>query len=435
MRSQRRPPQELEIGGFSHDGRGVAREQGKTVFVAGALVGERVLAQTVKRGRRFDEATTLEVLSASPDRVTPKCEYFGVCAGCAMQHLDFDKQIEAKQQVLADNLLRLGQVEPKAWLAPLQGPPWGYRRRARLSVRDVPKKGRVLVGFREANGRYVADISACPVLDQRISALLPALSALVGGLSVRAQVPQIEVSAGDSGLSLVLRHMAPLDDADSAALSEFAQTHQVTLYTQSKGPDTVQYFAGPDGALRYGLDQYDVDYEFLPTDFIQVNAAMNRMMVEQAVNALQLSADDKVLDLYCGLGNFSLPVARSGATVCGVEGSAELVERARSNASRNGLTMDFAVADLTGDHRDSDWAQGDWNKLLLDPPRAGAAEVLRYLPREGVKRVVYVSCHPGSLARDAGILVREHGFELSAAGVMDMFPHTAHVESMAIFNR
>jgi len=435
MRADRRAPRELEITGFSHDGRGVAREQGKTVFVAGALLGERVIAQLYKRGRRFDEASVVEVLSPSPDRVGPGCEHFGVCAGCAMQHLRFEQQIAAKQQVLADNLSRLGQVEPLRWLEPLQGPPWGYRRRARLSVRDVPKKGRVLVGFREANGRYVADIQSCPVLDPRISQLLPHLSALAGELSVRDQIPQIEVSAGDEGIALVIRHLAPLSEADRAALAAFAEAHQVTLYGQIKGPETITCVAGPDSPMRYGLPDYSVDYEFLPSDFIQVNAAMNRMMVAAAVNALALKPEDRVLDLFCGLGNFSLPIARSGARVCGVEGAPELVARARHNAERQGLAVEFAVADLSADHRDVNWAQDHWNKLLLDPPRAGAAEVLKYLPGSRVERVVYVSCHPGSLARDAGVLVREHGFALSAAGVMDMFPHTAHVESLAIFDR
>lgn len=435
MRAERRAPRELEITGLSHDGRGVARDNGKTVFVGGALTGERVMAQVYKRGRRFDEANTLEVLEASADRVVPECEYFGVCGGCAMQHLAFPKQIEAKQNVLADNLQRLGEVEPARWLEPLQSPPWGYRRRARLSVRDVPKKGRVLVGFREANGRYVADVQSCPVLDPRIGTLLPALSELMGQLSVRAQVPQIEVSVGDVGVALVLRHMAELTAADTVALSEFAQTHEITLYTQSKGPNTVAYLAGPQQPMRYAIEAFDVDYEFQPADFIQVNAAMNQLMVAQAVELLQLQPSDRVLDLYCGLGNFSLPLARSGAQVCGVEGAPELVERARSNAARQDLAVQFEVADLMADHADAGWAKTDWNKMLLDPPRAGAAEVLKYLPGKGVERVVYVSCHPGSLARDAGTLVREHGYTLTAAGVMDMFPHTAHVESIAVFDR
>lgn len=427
---------ELSITDLIHDGRGVARgADGKTVFVAGALPGERVRAKRIKRGRSFDEAVTLDVLQASPSRVAPGCAHFGQCAGCVLQHLDHAEQLLAKQRVLAENLQRLGQVSPEHWLAPLPSAPWGYRRRARLSVRYVAKKGRTLVGFREVHGAFVADIASCPVLDLRLNALLLPLSDCINALTIRAAIPQVEVSAGDDQLALLLRHLQPLTDTDEATLRAFAQTHAVALYLQSGGPATVRWFAGAEPGLRYALPAQGVDYEFEPADFIQVNAGLNEAMVAQALDQLQPKAGEAILDLYCGLGNFSLPIARRGARVVGVEGSPELVARARSNAQRQGLEMEFHAADLSLDASAAAWAQQAWDKILLDPPRAGAAAVFEYLPGASVQRVVYVSCHPGSLARDAGVLVRKHGFKLSAAGVMDMFPHTAHVESMAVFDR
>ncbi len=427
---------ELSITDLIHDGRGVGRSaDGKTVFVAGALPGERVTARRIKRGRSFDEAVTLEVLQAAPTRVDPGCAHYGVCAGCVLQHLDHSEQLLAKQRVLAENLKRLGEVTPEHWLAPLPSAPWGYRRRARLSVRYVAKKGRTLVGFREVHGAFVADIENCPVLDARLNALLLPLSDCINALSIRAAIPQVEVSAGDDQIALLLRHLQPLTDTDEDTLRAFAQDRDVALYLQSGGPATVRWFAGAEPGLRYALPAQGVDYEFEPADFIQVNAGLNQAMVAQALEQLQPQPGEAILDLYCGLGNFSLPIARRGARVVGVEGSPELVSRARSNAQRQGLEMEFHAADLSLDASTAPWAQEAWDKILLDPPRAGAAAVFEYLPGASVQRVVYVSCHPGSLARDAGVLVRKHGFKLSAAGVMDMFPHTAHVESMAVFDR
>jgi 23S rRNA (uracil1939-C5)-methyltransferase len=393
------------------------------------------MAKRIKRGRSFDEAVTLEVLQASPSRVEPGCAHYGRCAGCVLQHLVHPEQLTAKQRVLAENLQRLGQVTPEQWLAPLPSAPWGYRRRARLSVRYVAKKGRTLVGFREVHGAFVADIDSCPVLDTRLNALLLPLSDCINALTIRAAVPQVEVSAGDAQLALLLRHLQPLTDTDADTLSAFAQDRGVALYLQSGGPATVTWFAGAEPGLRYALPEQEVDFEFEPADFIQVNAGLNQAMVAQALDQLQPKAGEAILDLYCGLGNFSLPIARRGARVVGVEGSPELVSRARSNAQRQGLSVEFHAADLSVDAGAAAWAQEHWDKILLDPPRAGAAAVFEYLPGASVQRVVYVSCHPGSLARDAGVLVRKHGFKLSAAGVMDMFPHTAHVESMAVFDR
>lgn len=422
---------------MSHDGRGVSRDaSGKTVFVAGALAGERVLARRIKRGRRFDEAIATEVLEASPLRVQPHCSHYGHCSGCVLQHLEHGAQLQAKQRVLEENLQRLGGVSPQRWLAPLESQPWGYRRRARLSVRFVAKKGRTLVGFRETNPSFVADIDSCPVLDERLSALLPALAECIDGSSLRAAIPQVEVSAGDAQVALLVRHLQALSEADQVRFRDFAQSEQLALYLQPGGPDSVHWFAGAEPALSYALPAEAVDYQFQPSDFIQVNAGLNQAMVAQAMAELDPQAGESILDLYCGLGNFSLPIARRGAQVTGVEGSPELVARARANAQRQGLKADFQAADLSVDGSAHPWAAQPWDRILLDPPRAGAAAVFEYLPTPGsARRIVYFSCHPGSLARDAGVLVQRHGYRLSAAGVMDMFPHTAHVESMAVFDR
>ncbi|HVF35523.1 MAG TPA: 23S rRNA (uracil(1939)-C(5))-methyltransferase RlmD [Candidatus Saccharimonadia bacterium] len=425
----------LDVADLLHDGRGVARHEGKAVFVTGALGGERVRAKLVRRNRRYDEAAVIEVLDASPLRVTPRCPHFGVCAGCVLQHLEPGAQIAAKQHALLENLARIGQVEPARVLEPLHGDPWGYRRRARLSVKDVRKKERVLVGFRELDGRFVADLRECHVLHPAVGMKLAALAALVQSLDGRGDIPQIEVSVGDDVAALVFRHLQPLSERDVAALVEFGRREGLAMLAQSGGPETVRALDSIDAQLGFRLPHYDVDIAFEPLDFVQVNATMNERMIEHALALLQPVPGMRVLDLFCGLGNFTLPIARSGAQVTGVEGDAGLIERARANAARNGLDVDFHAADLFRDQRDAAWAVRPCDAVLLDPPRAGAAELLEWMPRKETTRVVYVSCHPGSLARDAGTLVRAHGFNLLAAGVMDMFPHTAHVESIALFER
>ncbi|HET9483890.1 MAG TPA: 23S rRNA (uracil(1939)-C(5))-methyltransferase RlmD [Xanthomonadales bacterium] len=426
----------LDIADLSHDGRGVARNAGKAVFVIGALPGERVRAKLVRKHRQYDEAAAIEVLQASPDRVVARCPHFGTCGGCVLQHLSPPAQIAAKQHTLLENLARIGQVEPVRVLAPLAGEPWGYRRRGRLSVKDVVKKSRVLVGFRELDGRFVADLRECHVLHPVVGMRIGALSSLVESLDARGDIPQIEVSIGDAAAVLVFRHLQPLTPADVARLVEFGRREQLLVLAQPGGPDTVRALddvAAPP--LSFALPHYGIELEFEPLDFVQVNATMNERMIEHALALLRPAPGMHVLDLFCGLGNFTLPIARSGAHTVGVEGDAGLIERARANAARNGLAVEYHAADLFKDQRDAPWARQPCDALLLDPPRAGAAEVLQYLPRKGTDRVVYVSCHPGSLARDAGTLVREHGFTLQAAGVMDMVPHTAHVESIALFER
>lgn len=427
---------ELEIADLSHDGRGVARHEGKAVFVAGALPGEHVRARRVRRSRHYDEATLVEVRRASPDRVAPRCPHFGTCGGCALQHLAGPAQIAAKQKTLLENLARIGGVSPAALLPPLVGADFGYRRRGRLSVKWVEKKGRVLVGFRETNGRHVADLERCPVAHPAVGSRIGELARLIEGLAARRDIAQIEFAVGDALPAFVFRNLVPLGDDDRAALVAFAREHACAVYLQPGGVDSVTALEPADPQLSFHLPAGDVHFAFHPLDFIQVHAGINARMVEQALALLAPGPADRVLDLYCGLGNFTLPLARRAGEVVGVEGDAGLVERARANARANGIVnAEFHVADLAADHRDAPWARADYELMLLDPARTGAEAVFDYLPGRAVRRVVYVSCHPGSLARDAGLLVRRHGFRLAAAGVMDMFPHTAHVESIALFER
>ena len=427
---------EAEIADLSHDGRGVARIDGKAVFVSGALPGERVRLRFSGRHRHYDEAVVDEILQPSPDRVTPRCAHFGTCNGCALQHMSSAAQIAAKQHVLMENFERIGKVRPQAILPALTDAPWGYRRKARLGVKFVDKKGRVLVGFRESNGRYVADIKRCEVLHPAVGERIEALAALVESLEARRTIPQIEVAAGDDLVALIFRHLQPLSDADLQALTEFGQNTGLGIYLQPGGNDSVAPLWPADARLSFRVPAYELDIEFRPLDFIQVNGGMNLRMIDHALGLLDPQPGDRVLDLFCGLGNFTLPLARRCAEVAGVEGEAGLVRRAEANALRNLVhNAKFHSADLAADQRTTVWARAGYDLLLLDPPRSGAVEVLEYLPGRSVRRVVYVSCHPGSLARDAAILVERHGFVLRSAGVMDMFPHTAHVESIALFER
>ena len=422
---------------LSHDGRGVARHDGKAVFVAGALPGEKVRAQVRVSRKQFDEGTTLEVLTPSPERVTPRCAHFGVCGGCVLQHLAPAAQVAAKQHTLAENFERIGQVRPERWLEPLTGEPWSYRRKARLGVKFVPKKGKVLVGFREAaDPRFIADVARCEVLVENVGSRISVIAQLMDSLEARAQIPQIEVAAGDDRTALVFRNLQPLSDEDRAKLLAFGTREGFAIFLQPGGNDTVVPIDGGDAELHFALPAYEVDYAFRPLDFIQVNGAMNQRMVDHALALLDPGPHERVLDLFCGLGNFTLPLARRCAHVVGVEGEAGLVRRAHENAARNGIAnAQFHAADLTSDLRSQPWVREGFDALLLDPPRTGADATIPQLPLESIGRIVYVSCHPGSLARDAGILVRDHGYRLAAAGVMDMFPHTAHVESIALFEK
>lgn len=430
------PVADAMIESLAHDGRGVAHLDGKAIFIEGALPGERVGIEYLATHRKFDEARATVIQLASPDRVTPRCPHFGVCGGCSLQHLEAGAQIRAKQQVLLDNLRHIGGVAPETLLAPLTGPVWGYRGKARLGVKDVIKKGRVLVGFRERHGGYIADLSRCEVLHPSVGERLGELSGLIASLDARARIPQIEVAVSEAVTALVFRHLDPLVDADILRLREFAQASGMHVYLQGGGPDSVSPLEPADSVLSYHLPEQQVELRFLPHDFTQVNPVINRQMIARVLQMLELDEHDRVLDLFCGLGNFTLPLARLAGSVTGVEGESGLVSRARDNAVCNGLqNADFHVADLATDQRGSNWAGGNYNKVLLDPPRSGAAGVVDTLGNIAPERIVYVSCHPGSLARDAGRLVHDKGYRLLAAGVMDMFPHTAHVESIALFAR
>jgi len=441
---------------LAHDGRGIARVDGKAVFIEGALPGERVRFRVFKRRRQFDEAGLVEVLNASPHRVVPKCAHFGVCGGCSLQHLAPAAQLAAKERQLLDNLQRIGRVRPERVLAPLRGPEWAYRRRARLGVKYVHKKGRVLAGFREREKPYIADVRRCEVLIGRFASLPEDLAALVETLSLRDEIPQVEVAAGDpvagtysaegavaggepgavSPAALVFRVMAAPNSDDLGKLAAFGEQHAVQIYLQTGGLDTIRPLREGYAPLSYAVDENRITLEFGPVDFIQVNGEINRSMVAAAVELLQPTSADTVLDLFCGLGNFTLSMGARAARVVGVEGDAALVAKARANAIRNGVgNAEFFVDNLFEPARLGTWAQNPYNLVLLDPPRAGAAEILERMPHWRPRRLVYISCHPGSLARDAAILVEGHGYRLIGAGVMDMFPHTTHVESIAVFER
>lgn len=434
-----RTPFQTNILDLSHDGRGVARregEGGKVTFITGALPGEVVSAEPTARNRHFDEARTLEVLQPSPQRVTPRCPHFGVCAGCVLQHLEESQQIVAKQRVLTDNLTRIGHVTPGTVLPPLVGDSWGYRRKGRFSVRRVEKKDKTLVGFREQDPRFVADLSQCLTVIPEIGSKVGAMAGFIETLDGKRDIPQIEFIAGDEAIMLTIRHMQPLTEADRAAWTAFGQEHGFAISLQPGGVESVQPLWPAEVPLSFKLAPWDVELAFRPLDFIQVNASLNVKMIALALELLEAGPDERVLDLFCGLGNFTLPLARTVRDVVGVEGDAGLVARARENAERNGLAnAQFHAADLTQDQRNAPWMRQGFDKLLLDPPRSGAIEVLQQLPLKQFKRIVYVSCHPGSLARDAGYLVNEQGFTLVSAGAMDMFPHTAHVESIAVFEK
>lgn len=421
------------VVGLSHEGAGIVRE-GKTALVAGALPGETVRFRRLRRHRQYDEARLEAVMTPAANRVQPQCPHFEICGGCALQHLDAASQLALKQQQLAENLERIGRLAPPRWLEPIHSPPWGYRRRARLGVKYVPRKGRVLVGFRERSSHLIAQLSRCEVLAAPIGELLEPLASLIGALSIREQLPQIEVAVGDQVAALVMRVLATPSEEDLAALRAFEIQYGVRLFLQTGGIDSVRPLSEPAVRLSYALPESGVELEFGPTDFIQINGRANRALVAAAGELLELTNGSQLLDLYCGLGNFSLALARRAATVVGVEGDAKLIERARANAHRNGIAnAEFHQADLCGpDLSHVPWLKRAYSHVLLDPPRVGAREMLPAIARLAPSRMLYVSCHPATLARDLGILVHEHGFELIAAGVVDMFAHTAHVESLAL---
>ncbi|HEY0877231.1 MAG TPA: 23S rRNA (uracil(1939)-C(5))-methyltransferase RlmD [Zeimonas sp.] len=445
---------QLDVESLDLEANGVARHEGKVVFVRGALPGERVSAELVRRKPKFDVAQAVEVLRPSSARVPPRCPHFGVCGGCSMQHVDPGAQMAIKARVLEDQLWHLGKVRPQTWLAPIAGPAWGYRHRARLSVRDVPKKGGVLVGFHERSSSYVADMRECHVLPVRVSDLLLPLRELVGALGIRRRVPQIEVAVGEvlrdearePYVALVLRVLDAPDADDLERLRRFAAVHRIEWWLQPKGPDSIELFCDAEGrlgrdgacsALGYSLAEFGVRMPFRPTDFTQVNAHINEVLVRRAMRWLDPQPGERIADLFCGLGNFSLPTAARGAYVVGIEGNPALVERAAQNAALNDLAgcCEFRAANLFEIDAERWRALGRFDAVLIDPPREGAIEVVKAIAGDDAKpgRIVYVSCNPATLARDAGVLVHQGGYELRAAGAVNMFPHTSHVESIAVF--
>lgn len=430
----------LDIESLDLEARGIARRDGKVIFVEGALPGERVVATAVRRKPSYEIAKVESVVRESSQRVAPRCPHFGVCGGCAMQHLLPAAQVAVKQRALEDAFWHVGKLRPQRLLPPIHGPAWGYRLRARLTARLVPKKGGMLVGFHERKSSYVADMQTCHVLPPAVARLLMPLRELLAGMSCPDRLPQVEVAVGDVVVALVLRHLEPLTSADLDRLRAFGATWGVQWWLQPKGPDTVHRL-DPEapGELAYTLPEFDLRMPFRPTDFTQVNHAINRVMVSRALALLEVAPTDRVADLFCGLGNFSLPLARQARRVVGVEGSAALTQRALAAAAANGLAerCEFATANLF--EVDVAWLRGlgRLDRILIDPPREGAHAVCQALaelaPDERPVRLVYVSCNPASLARDAAILVHEGGYRLQAAGVINMFPHTGHVESMAVF--
>lgn len=423
----------LEIDALDAAGRGVARNAGKVVFVEGALAGELVEARLLDSKSKFDRARVTAILRPSASRRVPRCPYFGVCGGCATQHVEARTQVAAKQRWLEDNLARIGKVRPEAMLPPIYGEEWGYRHRARLSVRFVEGNGGALVGFRERKSTHVVDVQGCDVLPPKISGLIVPLRKLIGRLSIRDRVPQVEVAVGDRATVLLFRHLLPFSQDDNALLREFADTQAVHVWLQPAGPETVAPFhPATHDVLFYDLPEFGVRIAFQPSDFTQVNPGVNRLLVSRAVRLLDPQPGERVADLFCGIGNFSLPLASRGAQLIGFEGSALLVERARQNAAANGLVAQFEVANL---FKPNLGAFGRFDKFLIDPPREGAISLVHSLPDAWPRRIVYVSCDPATLARDADVLVHAKGFRLSSAGVVNMFPHTAHVESIALFER
>jgi len=427
------------VESLDQEGRGVAHDDGKVIFIEGALTGEIVSYNSYRRKPKFELAQVTRIHRASSMRVQPRCIHFGECGGCSMQHLDASAQVSVKQRILEDSLWHIGKVRPETILAPIYGQTWGYRERARLSVRHVARKGRTLVGFHEKRSSFVADMQHCEILAPKIALLLPLLAELIDGLSIRERLPQIEVAVGEHVDVLVLRVMDPPSSDDQAALRAFADRHEIQFWLQTGGPDTFVPFHPLDAPqLSYGLPEFDIIMPFEPGEFTQVNSALNRVMISRAMRLLAPQSDERIADFFCGLGNFTLPIAHSGAQVVGIEGSAALVKRALQSAAYNGLSANTEFQEMNLFAIDeANLAQlGRFDKWLIDPPRDGAMQLLKAItPEIGPKRIVYVSCNPATLARDAQTLVADHGYTLKAAGVMNMFPHTSHVESIALFER
>lgn len=441
IRSRRKPlpdtPVKVIISALAHDGRGVAHVDGKVIFIDEALPGEELEFLYTDIRKDYAEGKIAKLLSRSPLRVDAACPHYGVCGGCSFQHVAAEAQIKIKQDLLIEQFKRIGKVDiPELWTS-LTGPHWGYRRKARMGVKYVAKKDRVLVGFRERRHPYLAEIDSCLVMHPKVGTQLLALGELIGSLSLRDKIPQIEVAIGDEQCVLAIRILEPATGEDHAKLRAFAKTHDMSLCLQAKGPDTITPLAGePEIMPSYALPNHGIEFKFRPAMFTQVNYEINRQMIDRVIETLDLTINDSVLDLFCGLGNFTLPMAKKAGFVVGIEGDQPLVNHAKENAKHNGIdNVEFYAADLSKVISDQAWANRHYNKILLDPSRAGASEILGHFKKWQPEQIIYVSCNPSTLARDAGILVNELGYQLVKAGVMDMFPQTGHVESIALFTK
>lgn len=438
---EKKPIKTCTIESLSHDGRGIARIEGKTVFIENALPAEVVEIQIEKCRPKFDEAKVIKVLQSSLDRVIPACQHFGVCGGCSLQHYDATAQIQFKQQVVLEQLKHFGNVIPEKILPPITSPSFGYRRRARLGVRFLKKKDRVLVGFREKNSRYLTDVKHCEILDPRVGKKIIDIADCIQTLSIREHIPQIEVATSEKEAALVFRHLKMLNAEDKKILKTFGATHGFKIYLQSKGIDSVErLYPETDPfelAYTYVSDSKPMQLSFHPTDFIQINDSVNQKLTTLVTSLLELQTNDTVFDLFCGLGNFTLTFASHCLEAIGVEGDSGLIERAKINAKNNHLeNLKFFCANL--DEQESfskDWAKTKATKLFIDPPRAGAERVIEHIQHWNIPHIVYVSCNPATLARDAGVLVHQNGYTLSCLGVVDMFPHTTHIESVGVFKK
>ena len=426
---------EISIESLSNEGRGISHYDDKIIFTRGALPGERVIASRSLSRAKYEEADVVDILESSPDRIEPKCDVYGVCGGCSFQHLSSKNQINAKQSWLKSAFMGQAKIEPKKWLQPLQVESWGYRRKARLGVRYVAKKEKVLVGFRERKSSFITVMSRCEVLHPSLGDNLELLGECIGKLSIKKHVPQIEVAIAELDSILILRHLEPMTKGDESILKEYGDKLGITWYAQSGGLETIKPL-NESVSLTYALPEHKIEMSFLPNDFTQVNFALNQKMINLAIELLDLNIEDEVIDLFCGLGNFTLPISRYVNKIVGIEGDRGLVERAKANADANEITnASFYKADLFEDVSGFEWFRGQkYNKALIDPARTGAIEIVELLPKLGIERLVYVSCNPATLARDTARLI-ELGFSLMSAGVMDMFPQTAHVESIALFIR
>ncbi len=437
MSKSPRPELTTTIERLSHEARGIAQIDGKTTFIRDALPGETVRFSHTRRRGRFDEGQTLEVLTASPERTSPHCAHFGTCGGCSLQHMQHDAQISHKEASLINLLQHQGHAEPKSWLPPLTRNTLGYRHKARLSIRYVAKKGKVLVGFRERDGRFVADLNQCHILHPSVGLHLSDISDCLLTLDARSSIPQIEIAIGDNITALIVRHLEPLSTTDLEKLKALAEQHQYRLYLQPKGPDSIHLYhpTNTSPLMQYSLSDHELTLQFHPSQFIQINPSMNQAMLNQAIKHLELTPNDHVLDLFCGIGNFSLPMAKQCHHVTGIEGDDTAVSQARANATHNHLNnTTFEVANLFEPEATTPWIQQRFDKVLLDPPRAGAQEILPFLNTWQPKIIVYISCNPATLARDTAI-IQSLQYSLDKAGIMDMFPHTQHTEAMAVFYR